>query len=114
MINKYKFYLMWIMAFVVLVTIGTCKIAQTEEIPQIVFINGVENGICLVPNVNLWNKPGRTLAGTRVISTVKGCVGLPVKIIEVKLVKSRMWYHVKTFGANTGKSGWLLDSLIRH
>lgn len=32
MTNKYKFYLMWIMAFVILIMIGTCKVARTEEI----------------------------------------------------------------------------------
>lgn len=88
--------------------------AISGQLSQVVFISGVENGRCLVPNINLWNKPGGLYTGARVIEVIKGCVGLPVKIIETRYIGSRLWYHVKTFGTNAGKFGWLTDSFIKH
>lgn len=83
-----------------------------KEIQQIVFTSGVENGICLVPNINLWNKPGGVYVGARVIASVNGCTGIPVKIVEKRYIEPRLWYYVKTFGANSGQSGWVTDSFI--
>lgn len=104
-----------ILAIAILVFTGYTTMVNAEgEIPQIMFISGIKSGVCLIPNVNLWNKPGGILAGAKVMSTIKGRDGLSVKVIEIRLVGPRVWYHVKTFGINDGKSGWLIDSLIKH
>src|SRR3989344_7320671 len=78
----------------------------------IVHISGIENGECVVPSVNLWDKPGGISKGAKVLTSVEGCLGLPVKVLEVRDVPPRNWYHVQTYCTNAGKSGWVSESLI--
>lgn len=76
-----------------------------------VFIGGLENGECLVPQVNLWSSSD--IGGSAsVIDSVKGCVGLPVEIIEEATKSGRRVVKVRTYGANVGKEGWTMDTLI--
>jgi len=85
---------------------------QQEEQLEVVYIGGIEDGECLVPQVNLWNKPGGLSEGATVTNSVEGCVGLPVQVVETQNLPPRIWYHVQTYGANKGKSGWVSETLV--
>jgi len=90
------------------ITLLVLSLIVTNVYAYTVFISGVESGVCVVPNVNLWNKPYG-----HVTSSINGCSGMPVKVIETKHSNGRTWYHVKTFGTNAGKSGWVLDTFVK-
>lgn len=81
-----------------------------ESYPR-VFIGGIERGECMVPKVNLWSNSD--IGGSAyVINSVEGCVGLPVEIIDETTNSGRRVVKVRTYGANVGKEGWVMDSLI--
>jgi len=81
----------------------TPSYADRQVSYSIVYMGGLDNGECLVPRINLWDSPQRT----RVVDVVPGCVGLPVQVIDTRTVNDLMFYHVRTYGANAGKQGWV-------
>lgn len=103
-----------IRVLVTTLVISLCIIlfAPVIKAAQTVFISGVDCGVCVVPDVYLWSKPGGGWGATPV-TTVNGCSGIPVRVKETRYVNGVLWYHVETFGVNAGKSGWVIDSFIK-
>ena len=92
----------------------TSEIVSVEEPREVVFLSGVsEEGILEVPDIYLWDKPGGIAARGRVVDYGVVKSGTPVEVLEKQEVNGRVFYKVRTYGAEAGKVGWVADSLVR-
>jgi len=90
-----------------LISCSTPQQTPSQTFPQAI-LNGIENGECVAPKINLWDGPQQR----RVITTAEGCANLPVEILATDTTGQRTMYHVRTIGSNAGKEGWVSESLI--
>ena len=109
MINNFRHI---VLIIAVLLLIGACTPTSDTVDYQIVHIGGIEDGDCLAPSVNLWDKPGGLSAGARGVGSLEGCVGLPVHLVDTQVIDGDTFHHVKTYGTTSGKEGWLAESLV--
>ena len=74
------------------------------------YVSGCENGVLLLRNINVWDRPGGIITGARVIGHLSGgtggsCQGDTITILE------RQGYFVK-IQTEWGLVGWIPKSLI--
>ena len=82
-------------------------------------VTGCENGVLMVPVVNMWDKPGGAIKGAKVIGKLSGegredqglkCQGAIVELLEIKNFDGRVFLKVKS--VVNFKVGWITDSFV--
>lgn len=110
--NQIKYYVITFFIFALM----SPAVALDIKIGDKFHITGCENGILVVPVVNMWNKPGNA---ANVIGRLSGegredrglkCQGARVKLLEIKNVNGRNFLKIKSL-VNL-KEGWITDSFV--
>jgi hypothetical protein len=82
-------------------------------------ITGCENGELLVPIVDMWDKPGGSDEGAKVIGKLSGdgredrglkCQGTVVRAIDIVNIRGRMFIKIQSV-INLSE-GWVTDSFV--
>lgn len=79
-----------------------------EKINLKLVVAGIENGECVVPEINLWANPELTKMKSSKI--YNACQPQEVTAFERVVTRSRTLYHVETKDHATG---WITDSFVQ-
>lgn len=111
--NKILIFPIFVFLVVVILLNGCASEEQSQEIAQgVLIVSGMEDGSCVVREINIWSISGSLADGARVVGKISNaCPETSVEYysaLDLTDSTGRVWYKIES----NGVQGWITDTFV--